>query len=770
MKKWWKKKHDCDDDNDHEPAPPPVFDDTGPSSSQTPYVVPVAANVDIAAILSVGDQVGVKDGPAGFEGQPWRMAGIPDGLGAFDNGDGTITLLMNHELGATSGVPREHGQTGAFVSKLIIDKETLEVVEAGDLVQDVFFYNRTTDSYVEDVPFLGTAQFGRLCSADLAPVSAFFDAETGLGTTDRIFLSGEEIGNEGRLFAHVVTGAEAGDSYELPALGRMSWENALANPSSGAKTVVMNTDDSTPGELYLYVGDKKASGTAVEKAGLTGGDLFGIATSFGDDTGATLPAGTFTLVPQGTAGDVGDTTGTQLQAQAAPLTQFGRPEDGHWDPSNPNVFYFVTTGATVAGVPIPTRLWRMEFVDVEHPELGGTIKAVVEGGLTNSPDQTIPVMMDNMTVTESGLVILQEDPGNNPRLAKIWMYDPAKDAQDVGGTSGLTLLAEHDPARFTNPSGPTGTPAPGSTTGFGRDEESSGIIEATDMLGGDKLAFLFDTQAHYSFAPGEFVEGGQLMAMYVDLPNAGDSRFNGGNGADTYDGGFGDDRIDGGKGNDVLFGNYGDDEVEGGDGNDRIDGGVGDDEIEGGNGDDVIAGGTGNDEIDGGSGNDQIAGGVGNDEIDGGSGNDVLAGGFGNDEVKGGSGNDTLQGEQGSDELDGGSGNDILVGGGGGDELTGGSGADTFVFNRPDEGGDAITDFRSGTDHIELHFGVAAGSVRFIGFAGPDDAAGPGPTLTYSDVTGLLRWDATGGDASDAVLLAALAHSPELARSDILFA
>src|SRR5262245_47574093 len=144
----------------------PVFDDTGPSSSQTPYVVPVAANVDVAAVLSVGDQVGLKDGPAAAAGQPWRMVGIPDGLGAFDNGDGTITVLMNHELGQTAGVAREHGQTGAFVAKLIIDKDTLQVVEAGDLSQDVFFYNRDTNTYVEDVPFLGSAQFGRLCSAD----------------------------------------------------------------------------------------------------------------------------------------------------------------------------------------------------------------------------------------------------------------------------------------------------------------------------------------------------------------------------------------------------------------------------------------------------------------------------------------------------------------------------------------------------------------------------------------------------------------------------
>jgi serralysin len=339
--------------------PVSVFDDTGPSSSQTPYVVPVADNVQIAAVLSVGDQVGVKDGPAGFVGQPWRMVGIPDGLGAFDNGDGTITVLMNHELGQAAGVPREHGQTGAFVSKLTIDKERLQVIQAEDLVQDVFFFNRDTDTYVEDIPFLGTPQFGRLCSADLAPVSAFFDANTGLGTTERIFLDGEEIGNEGRAFAHIVTGAEAGDSYELPHLGRMSFENALANPAGGAKTVIVATDDSTPGEVYVYVGDKKATGNTIEKAGLTGGDLFGIAASFGDDTGATPPAGTFTLAAQGNNGDVSDVTGTQLQAQSAPLTQFGRPEDGAWDPSNPNRFYFVTTGATVSGVPIPTRLWAM---------------------------------------------------------------------------------------------------------------------------------------------------------------------------------------------------------------------------------------------------------------------------------------------------------------------------------------------------------------------------------------------------------------------------
>jgi hypothetical protein len=37
------------------------------------------------------------------------MVGISDGLGAFDNGDGTFTVLMNHEIANTLGVTRAHG-------------------------------------------------------------------------------------------------------------------------------------------------------------------------------------------------------------------------------------------------------------------------------------------------------------------------------------------------------------------------------------------------------------------------------------------------------------------------------------------------------------------------------------------------------------------------------------------------------------------------------------------------------------------------------------
>jgi hypothetical protein len=60
------------------------------------------------------------------------MVGIPDGLGAFDNYDGTFTLLMNHEIPGDLGVERQHGFAGAFVSHWIVRKSDLAVLHGGD--------------------------------------------------------------------------------------------------------------------------------------------------------------------------------------------------------------------------------------------------------------------------------------------------------------------------------------------------------------------------------------------------------------------------------------------------------------------------------------------------------------------------------------------------------------------------------------------------------------------------------------------------------------
>src|SRR5918996_171573 len=104
---------------------------SGPSSSATPYMVRSVPGVVTKSILTVGDSVNLK--PDGVT--PYRLVGIPDGLGAFDNGDGTFTVLMNHELSSTAGVVRAHGARGAFVSKWRVRTSDLPVLHGEDLIK-----------------------------------------------------------------------------------------------------------------------------------------------------------------------------------------------------------------------------------------------------------------------------------------------------------------------------------------------------------------------------------------------------------------------------------------------------------------------------------------------------------------------------------------------------------------------------------------------------------------------------------------------------------
>lgn len=447
----------------------------GPSSSQTPYLVPVANDVKITSILTVGDEV-----------NGYKMAGIPDGMGAFDNGDGTFTLVMNHEHGNTSGNIRAHGSKGSFVSKWIIETKTLKVLNGSDLMQRVKLWEGGQyNTYYSSNPSANAA-FSRFCSADLPAVSAYYNEATGKGTKERIFMDGEESGTEGRPMGHIVTGPEAGTSYELTYLGRMAYENVIASPYEQDKTIVALTDDGSGGQVYFYIGEKKSVGNTIEKAGLTGGKVYGLAITGTTTESNTAPpaAGTaFTLVDMGSTLNVsGSTLNTNSINQG--VTTFMRPEDGAWDPKNPNVFYFVTTNGF--GTSNPSRLWQVTFSDIKNPELGGTITAVLDG--TEGQE-----MMDNLTIDHFGHVLIVEDPGGNPYNALVRQYDIATDA--------LTVIAKHDPDRFEI----------GGSSFLTTNEECSGIFDAQHILGAGW--FIAVDQAHYG-QPGELVEGGQLLAIF----------------------------------------------------------------------------------------------------------------------------------------------------------------------------------------------------------------------------------------------------------------
>ncbi len=442
------------------------------SSSKNSYVLPVKQGVSTNSILTVGDAA-----PNGY-----KMVGIPDGLGAFDNSNGTFTLLMNHELVGTVGINRAHGVKGAFVSKWIINKNDLSVQAGSDLIQNVKLWNGTSyDTYNSSTP--QSVPFYRFCSADLPSQTALYNAATGKGTQDKIFFNGEEGGGADRGLAHIVTGEDAGTTYEIPLFGKMAFENAVANPKSQDKTVVALTSDGYGNQVFVYVGDKSTTGSTIEKAGLTNGKLYGIKVSglTSEVTGSVPAAETaFTLEEIQNPTTL---TAAQLQSTATGLgvTTFLRPEDAVWNPSNTNELYVVTTASMTTN----SRLWKLKFSNVSTPTLGGTITAVLEGNEGQK-------MLDNLTMDNNGFLYLQEDPGNNVQNAKIWQYNSI--------TDNLILAAQHDPSYFIS----------GATNYITQDEESSGIIDMSSILGKGK--YLFVDQIHSSVG-GELVEMGQLNLL-----------------------------------------------------------------------------------------------------------------------------------------------------------------------------------------------------------------------------------------------------------------
>ncbi len=469
----------------------------GPSTSTEPYLLPSMPGVDITSILTVGDNI-----------HGYRMVGIPDGLGAFLSRSGQFTLLMNHEItSARPGIVRGHGSSGAFVSRWTIDQETLEVVKGEDLTQsagDVFLWDTASHQYVA-----GTTQWQRLCSADLAEKSAFF--AKGLGTQERIFLDGEEV-DAGRAWARIATGAHAGEAWQLPRLGRLAFENAVASPHGQVKTIVVATDDGNlstagvaanfPSEVYVYIGTKTKQGHPIERAGLTNGGLYGLkitvdgnpvaeeSNDFGLGAAGYIGGGRFSLH---NLGDVSGLTALQLEQASidAGVARLRRCEDGAWDPRNNHSedFYFVTTGNATTN----SRLWRLRFDDIERPEDGGAIEILLKGDEGHR-------MLDNVTIDRWGRILMDEDPGNNARVSKVWLYQIA--------TGELIQVAAHNP-KFFDPS------IPANPDFITQDEESSGIIDASHILG--EGWFLLDVQSHkLNLVDTELVEGGQLLALFVD--------------------------------------------------------------------------------------------------------------------------------------------------------------------------------------------------------------------------------------------------------------
>jgi hypothetical protein len=493
----------------------------GPSSTRTPYLVPSQASAEVVtnltSITTTTDLIPLTGAPA----STYEVGGSPDGMGAYDNGDGSITILTNHELSSTAGVIRRHGARGAYVSELIINKTTLQVVSGQDLVHTVV----DGANVVRNAANGNALAFNRFCSADLPAISAFFNAASGLGTQDRIFMNGEEGGANGYAVAHVATGAQKGTSYVLPRFnvstngsgltGVGGWENLLANPVAQNLTVVAGTNDGGTGimtnAVSVYVGTKTNTGSPIDKAGLTNGQQY-----FVTVTGSTVE------IVNTTTRATNITNGTRFSLSTNSSTTFSRPEDGAWNPANPREFWFATTDridTVTTGVINPTsgtsgtvqrgvsRLWRLTFDNISNPTAGGVIDLMIDGIKNNAKVQ----MLDNMCVGDDGNIYLAEDPGNSTYIGKTWVYKPANDT--------LAQLTKFDPARWGDLAINGGTP--GGIAPHTNDKETSGILDVSSLMPhmpGETVLILTaqDHSTNPAVATAASVEGGQLLLMRVN--------------------------------------------------------------------------------------------------------------------------------------------------------------------------------------------------------------------------------------------------------------
>jgi hypothetical protein len=453
---------------------------TGPSSSASPYAVNIPGGpvLRVVSILTVGDTVG-----------GYQLLGIPDGMGAFNAADGTFSMFVNHELTATASGKRHAHQPegfagGAYISQWQVDPSTFAVSSGRDAMLNCLTVSNGSGGSLYN--------FARFCSGDVPEVRALFNAATGKGTQNRFYLCGEESSSNGRMIA---TDLDTGDVHQMVAFDASlgAWENGLARPLASDTTVVIGTSDGAANRIFVYVGTKQDTGNPAERAGLMNGISYGIQVQrdgtnlaaesrdfcFGNAKTGPIYTATFTLAPGGTAAG----------------TSFLRPEDGAWDPANPNDFYVVCTDRMQTATQVGrSRLFRIRFNDVDNMLAGGTIEALLDGTDVMEMGDNLCVSND---VTGGTRVVLTEDPGNNDHAAKILVYTVANDS--------LQVVARADQARF----GDVGVPA---TAPFNRDEEISGIIDARETLG--EGWFIFNMQAHYTL-PDPLVEGGQLLAMYA---------------------------------------------------------------------------------------------------------------------------------------------------------------------------------------------------------------------------------------------------------------
>ncbi len=359
-------------------------------TSTRPFIVGVAAGVQIQPLLSAGDIIGGKR-------FGYQMTGVPDGLGAYRSSASTIELFMNHELARRDG-----DVANSRVSHLTLDNN-------GEV-------NAAT------YPIDGSEGYEAFCSSTL------FTLHTGTPW----YFTGEESPTSAHNGVAVGMNAISGQHREMPWLGHMFHENVV--PVDGLRrAVTFVSEDGDAGKSQAYAFFSQTFGDLIRgdgslRAWVPNGHTDGHPSTDDIQLGDVMK-GHFVTIPH-----AGSLSPAALNAASDDVGAFAfvRIEDATADPNDPGVVYFSDTGSygreTLHG-----RIYRLT-VDPTKPRKA-SLEVVLDGDAGDAM-----VNPDNLGISDEALVIQEDRNNTESGWARVLVYDLS--------SGSLTAAARVDPFKW----------------------------------------------------------------------------------------------------------------------------------------------------------------------------------------------------------------------------------------------------------------------------------------------------------------------------------
>ncbi len=523
---------------------------------------------EVLSLLTIGDRVPSRD--PRFPDQAYQPVGALDGLGAYQLDEGTVRVLVNHELKGKAGYPYrlDNGTTltGARISFLDIDRRMLRILNSGIAYRTIHDrQGRIVETGFQVNEVSRTEQgLSRLCSSQLIGKGTFNFADT-------LYMTQEELSDPldhpygGTVWALDV---ERRTFHAVPAMGRMAGENTtpLSGPSDSVALLIgddtipqtdeaesfgqkadlhMSPDHLVTAPLWLYVGQKDAStkafppglepanATFLNRNGLLVGQLYYFVADNGvrtvaqfNGTGSTL-TGAWKKIEvldrakarQKGYDSLGYKTGWMLrrEAKAGGAFQFSRPEDVSTHPSIGTRAVLASTGRD-AVFPDHDAWGTIYQIDVDLEKGTATLTILYDGddaggARFSHPDAGIR-SPDNLVWAGDGSIYIQED--NAKRRAPFFGSHSGQEASlwRLAPLAGTVERISRIDRSVVLPEGSIDE----NPEVIGK-WESAGILDVTHLFEsrvGERV-LLATVQAHTIrdgiIAKHKLVEGGQLILL-----------------------------------------------------------------------------------------------------------------------------------------------------------------------------------------------------------------------------------------------------------------